>query len=252
MKTLGLGEEEFATFAEERLLRPEWRSDSVSEDRRWRAERMLQLVCPPKENAHWRKPPILESTDAEVEWAWDIRSDCTYWLSLKGFNPRYRFQIQNCAFVREWITCPYLSIEFKRDGQSEDTAIAQVAAAGCVALFNRYQLHAEALKANPDLGGDASIRHYGLTLVGPKFVFWILQPSVEEGCWHGCTMKRLTGADCTDEYGMREMIDWINETHRWGLSTHGPSCERDIKTILKLGGVRTSDLHEGLPDDSAK
>ena len=116
MKALGLCEEEFATFAKERLLRPKWRSDSVSEDRRWRAERMLQLVCPPRENAHWRKPPILESTDAEVEWAWDIRSDCTYWLSLKGFNPRYRFQIQNCAFVREWITCLYLSIEFKRDG----------------------------------------------------------------------------------------------------------------------------------------
>lgn len=38
MKALGLCEEEFATFAKERLLRPEWRSDSVSEERQWRPE----------------------------------------------------------------------------------------------------------------------------------------------------------------------------------------------------------------------
>jgi hypothetical protein len=37
----------------------------------------------------------------EAEWTWDTRLDCAYWLSLKGFNPWYRFQIQNCAFVRD-------------------------------------------------------------------------------------------------------------------------------------------------------
>lgn len=41
-------------------------------------------------------------------------------------------------------------------------------------------------------------------------------------------MKRLTRADCTDEYGTRELVDWINEIHRWGLSQHGPSCERGV------------------------
>lgn len=244
MKTLGLCEEEFATIAKEQLLLREWRSHTVSQDRQWRAERMLQLVCPPKETAHWRKPPVFDRAAAEVDWTWDIRPDCAYWLSLKGFNPRYRHQIQNCAFVREWITCPYLNVEFKRDGQSEDTAVAQVAAAGSIALFNRHQLRAEALKANPNLGDDGNIRHYALTFVGPKFVFWVLQPVLEGACWNGCTMKRLTGADCTDEYGTRELVDWVNEIHRWGLSQHGPSCERDIKTVLKLGGVRTSDFHE--------
>jgi hypothetical protein len=34
------------------LCEQELRSVRISEDRRWRADRILQLVCPPKENAH--------------------------------------------------------------------------------------------------------------------------------------------------------------------------------------------------------
>lgn len=75
------------------------------------------------------------------------------------------------AFIREKITYPYLNVEFKRDGQLEDTAVAQVAAAGSLALFNRHQLRAEALKAHPNLYNDGNIRHYTLTFVGPKFMF---------------------------------------------------------------------------------
>ena len=154
MRGLGLCEEEFATFAKTHFLRGELRSRNVSEDRQWRAERMLQLVCPPKENAHWRVPPVMVTSDSPRDvgeapelWSWDIRPDCAYWLSLRGFNPRYRFQIQNCTFIRDWITCPYLSVEFKRDGESEDVAVRQVCAAGALALFNRCYLHLEARKA---------------------------------------------------------------------------------------------------------
>ena len=245
MKSMGLCEEEFASIAKEEFLRRSPRRLPNSDDRQWRCERMLQLVCPPKENAHWRKPPVLESIIPVIEWTWDIRPDCAYWLSLKGFNPRYRYQIQNCAYVRDWITCPYFTIEFKRDGQSEDVAIAQVAAAGSMALYNRYRLREAARKARPGLDGDANIKHYVLTFVGPKFVFWVLQPR-DDKQWNGCTMTRLVGADCTDEYGVRELVEWINEIHRWGLSEHGSSCERDIKVVLRLGGVRTSDVHEVL------
>lgn len=91
MKSMGLCEEEFASIAKEEFLRRSPRHLPNSDDRQWRCERMLQLVCPPKENAHWRKPPVLESITS-VEWTWDIRPDCAYWLSLKGFNPRYRYQ----------------------------------------------------------------------------------------------------------------------------------------------------------------
>ncbi|KAH8902999.1 hypothetical protein BR93DRAFT_971943 [Coniochaeta sp. PMI_546] len=166
IRGLGLCEEEFATFAKDTFLLREPRACAVSEDRRWRAERMLQLVCPPKESAHWRIPPLLEGNGGETEWTWDIRPDCA---------------------------------------------------------------------------------HYALTFVGPRFVIWVLQPTLgRAGRWGGCTMKRLTGADCNDAYGVRELGHWINEIHRRGLSTHGPSCERAIKAVLQGGGVRTSDVHERL------
>ncbi|KFA81746.1 hypothetical protein S40288_11089 [Stachybotrys chartarum IBT 40288] len=242
MKVLGLCEEEFASLAKEQFLRRSPRYLPDSDDRQWRGERMLQLVSPPKENTHWRKPPVLDTAKPGVDWSWDIRPDCAYWLSLKGFNPRYRFQIQNCAYVRDWMTCPYFTVEFKRDSVSEDAAIAQVAAAGSMALYNRYKLREAACEARPELAQDSHIRHYALTFVGSKFVFWVLEPQGDER-WHGCTMTRLVGADCTDTYGVEELVDWINEIHRWGMAAHGPSCERDIKTVLKLGGVRTSDIH---------
>ena len=136
----------------------------------------------------------------EVEWSWDVRPDCAYWLSLHGFNPRYRFQIQNCAFVKDYITCPYLTIEFKRDSMSEDSAVRQLAAAGSLALYNRYRLRLEALAANVRPARDTDdIRHYALSFVGHGFVVWILQPTLDEaGQWRGCTMRRLVGAECTD------------------------------------------------------
>lgn len=245
MRGYNLCETEFASLAMEFLLRREWRSSGTQEDRLWRADRMLELVSPPKESAHWRKPPMLNDCMLDhVEWTWDVRPDCSYWLSLKGFNPVYRFQIQNCTFVRDWITCPYFSVEFKRDGESEDVAVAQVTAAASLSLYNRYHLHSEAQKAKPAICSDSTtIRHYSLTFVGPKFVFWVLQPDIADGKWNGCTMKRLVGADASDEYGVRQLIDWINEIHRWGLSIHAGSCQRDIKAILNVGGVRTSDIH---------
>jgi hypothetical protein len=248
MRGLGLCEEEFATFAKEKFLRGELRSQSVSEDRQWRADRMLQLVCPPKKSAHWLIPPLLNGvvSGETTDWTWDIRPDCAYWLSLKGFNQRYRYQIRNCTFVRDWITCPYFTIEFKQDSESEDVALQQVCAAGALALFNRYSLFAEARKAMLSLTNDiTNIRHYTLTFMGHKFVFWVLQPICDEaGQWNGCVMKRLFGADCANEYAVRDLTNWINEIHRWGLSRRGPSCERDITAVLNLGGVRTSDIHE--------
>ncbi|KAI1435213.1 hypothetical protein GGR50DRAFT_694380 [Xylaria sp. CBS 124048] len=50
--------------------------------------------------------------------------DCAYWLSLKGFSPEYRFVMENHVFVRNYITCPYFTIDFKREGQSLDVAVS--------------------------------------------------------------------------------------------------------------------------------
>ncbi|KAI1130545.1 hypothetical protein F5Y10DRAFT_263057 [Nemania abortiva] len=246
MKGLGLSEEEFATFAKEIFLLGPWRSDGVALDGQWRADRMVRLVCPPDEEKDWLAPPLLDGHGAgDIRWSWDVRPDCAYWLSLKGFDPEYGFHVQDCTFVREYITCPYFTIEFTKDGQSENVALNQVAAAGSLALFNRWRLYSDARKADPTLAEDISnIRHYTLTFVGSLFVFWVLQPTIRDGQWNGCTMTRLVRANCIDEYGVRTLIDWIHEVHLWGLSVHGPRCERDLKSILQAGGVRISNIHE--------
>lgn len=253
MRGLGLAEEEFASLAKEIFLLRTWRSETASLERQWRVDRMLQLVCPLEEKKHWLAPPILDADAADVKWSWDIRPDCAYWLSLNGFNPKYRFQVKKCTFVRGYITCPYFTVEFKRDGQPENVAINQVAAAGSLALYNRWRLHSEARIAKPTLPDDTpNIRHYALTFVGSIFVFWVLQPTIHDGQWNGCTMTSLIKADCADVYDIEELVDWINEVHRWGLSEHGPGCERDVKAILNTSGVRTSNIHENVLEGKIK
>lgn len=114
---------------------------------------------------------------------------------------------------------------------------------GTLALFNQHRLHAKAREARPGLDETQNICHYTLTFVEHKFVFWVLEPTLDAGGgWAGCVMKRLFGADCADKYAVRELAHWINEIHRYGLLRHGPNCERDIMAILNIRGVRTSDV----------
>lgn len=250
MTHLDLCEEEFATYAKETLLRSEPRSVKVPEDRHWRPERMLQLVAIPDDGRHWRKPPILDEVStldgSEVKWSFDVRPDCSYWLSLRGFNPKYRHKVQDIAYVvKRWITCPYLTVEFKQSSQTRSTALWQVAVAGAMALYNRYRLRNDALKvAVRDWQSDdlTPIRHYGFTAVGAEFEIWILKmaPLDGDGSWTGCTMNRLVSFSCAIACEVHDLVSWTNEIHHWGLSEHAASCEHDIKTILRAGGIRTS------------
>ncbi|KAJ9129927.1 hypothetical protein NKR23_g12407 [Pleurostoma richardsiae] len=129
---------------------------------------------------------FLDDSAGETELAWDIRPDCTYWLSLKGSQS-----------------------EFKRDGESDDAAVKQVAAAASLALYNRYYLHTAAVPSQPDLSRD--------------------QKTIS-----------LTISHLTMTHWSATIVPLINEIHRWGLSKHGPSCERAIKAVLQV------DVHERL------
>jgi hypothetical protein len=42
----------------------------------------------------------------------------------------------------------------------------------------------------------------------------------------------LVQNDCESREGVSWFVNWINEIHRWGLTVHGPSCERDIKYCI--------------------
>jgi len=109
MKILGLCEEEFATFAKETFFKGERRSVDVSEDRQWRAERMLQLVCPPDENTHWCIPPIFTDSDSvsEVDWTWDFAPGLQLLAFLEGVQSEIPLPDQELYICKE---LDYLSL----------------------------------------------------------------------------------------------------------------------------------------------
>ena len=61
-------------------------------------------------------------------------------------------------------------------------------------------------------------------------------------------MRSVCDGDCNFAIDVRELSDWINEIHRWGLSVHGPNCENDIKICIasRSGGSRVSDFDSNI------
>jgi hypothetical protein len=245
MGRLKLCEAEFSTFARENLLKGPKRADLVNEDERFRTQRLISPSLLPDEFDHWKQPPCFE--DVPV-WSWDVRPDCSYWLSLRGFNEDYQTEIQGLTYVKENVACPYFTTEFKRDDDpaaSISPAIHQVASTGCIALYNRFCLWRAALALNFKNWSPTpfhEIRHFGLTFAGGSFSVWVLKPVLSKsGEWAGCTMERLDGGILEDStYDAGTLMQWINEFHRWGLTVHGPACKNEIKICLRGKGVRTS------------
>ena len=250
-------EAEFASYAKEKLFRRDLRVShrEFSDLRAWKTDHMLELVAKPNEDSFgcWESPPILESDRSLKKYDFDIRPDCAYWLSLQAFNADYVSKVGQWAFViKQRVTCPYLFIEFKKDDKDPSSAKNQVAAAASLALYNRLNLRitcTEEAGKSLDQIKTENIKVYGITFQGASFVVWCIQPKPSEiACkWADCTMTSIHHGNCTNKSSVKELTDWINEIHRWGLNVHGPSCENDIKTcIAKRFGSRVSDIHETL------
>ncbi len=250
MREYGVNEAEYAMFAMEHLLKREVRNPRLPETRHWMAERMVQFVAKPEQL--WEQPPIVDEAVPRKAYTFDIRPDCSYWVSLQAFNPEYRKTVGEFVSVRQnRILCPYLTIEFKKDDFTLKQARVQVAAASAIALYNRYKLKKDRLDTfkRPWSERQAKVlKHYGLTLTGRNYEFWCTEPSLgSEGSWEGCRMYRLVQNACDTRTGVRKFVNWINEIHRWGLTVHGPSCERDVKYCIAStpGAERTSLGAEG-------
>lgn len=252
-------EAEFASYARTELFRkdPRVSLQHRSKNRVWTTDRMLEMVAKPN-GRRWEAPPVLESQQQFLtnqqqlkSYNFDIRPDCAYWLSLQAFNEGYVSKIGRWAFVmKQRRTCPYLIIEFKRDDAESTSAENQVAAAGSLALYNRFKLRKACIEqvAKPftyDTLHDCRI--YGITFGGPFCTVWCIRPVLDEATsqWQGCTMTSVWEGYCTVRSDVADLADWINEIHRWGLSVHGPLCENDIKTCLVAhsGGSRVSDVN---------
>ncbi|KAF2229877.1 hypothetical protein EV356DRAFT_455008, partial [Viridothelium virens] len=243
-------EEEYATYAKEHLLRGERPAYCTENQRQWFPARMTQLRSAPSLGAHWAPPPLLPASSRGVtdtaEHGFDLRPDCAYWLSLRSFNEDYGFHARNVAFVNKEVTCPYLTIEFKRTDTKEEEAHRQAAAAGSLARYNRYMLRKGAVSALGRQWSEddtANIKHYAFTFSRTDCTIWVLHMhSDTDGQWTGCEMNYLQSLNCRKAREVRELVDWINEIHRWASSKHAPACENDIKTILQAEEVETSEI----------
>lgn len=237
MKLGSLCEAEYATYAKETLLKRDPRYTEREESRRWMTERMIELVARPDGGPLWEAPPPIDPANSGKPYVFDIRPDCSYWLSLQAFNPTYLELVKEYVFVvNKQITSPYLTIEFKRDDDNIDTAMNQIAAASALALYNRYKLKYSRLSLSGqqwNMKRLRTLRHYGLTFTGENYDFWCTTPKLSaDWTWQGCIMTRVYGGSCTRKAGARAFIKWMNEIHRWGLTVHGPACQKDVKISM--------------------
>jgi hypothetical protein len=83
-----------------------------------------------------------------------------------------------------------------------------------------------------------------------NWIVWLFEPKIANGLWTGCKVIRLDGGICRTEQGVRRLLPWINEIHRWGLCEYALGCEDDIKHILSRppNNIGTSDVGIGGPE----
>lgn len=257
----GFCEAEFAFYAVGTILKAEPRNVNPALMRCWRAERTVQLVAKPilKQSSSWVPPPVIsnDNPDHSTEYEFDLRPDCAFWLSLQAFNQDYVTQLQPMVFVvKKRMTCPYLTIEFKKDDALEQAALNKLAGAAALVLYNRFILRKKTIGV---LGSSwteplvKTLRHYGITWTGSEFDIWCVVPVLTpEFEWAGCKMTEVYHGDCMNTSSVRELINWLNEIHCWGLTVHGPRCEKDImiRVNAQESGLRSTDIGADSEDES--
>jgi len=259
----------YALVSSKLLLREPLRPlDIKKKTRGWKSIMACELAPPNVKSSKrlWEAPPVLVSKPNTQQHFGDLEPDRTFYLDFPGFNPEYSGRVfAEVMFVGSRMTCPYLTVEFKRDadGSSDDIAQNQVLAAGARALYNRWRLRNRRCAKPPERWTPElldSVRHYGLTLSSDAFVFWCLRPTVDKKTWdwNGCEMYEICSERLSlAEWGVQQFAIWMNEIHRWGLTVHANECENDIKVLLERQrtrtsgvGVRGSQKDEGQEDDA--
>ncbi|KAK0927164.1 hypothetical protein LTR29_017716, partial [Friedmanniomyces endolithicus] len=152
-------------------------------------------------------------------------------------------------------------------------AATQLLTAAAISLHNRCDLRAQ---AEPEGGNMDDLKHYGITFEGSQFVTYVVEPmpaliptpGVVDGhdimvqpasleassagsaaakpvhAWHGCEMRRLAQGDCTIPRDVERLTNWVNEIHRWGITRHAQSVQRDMKVSLADDGIDISALDD--------
>jgi len=252
-KEMGGNETLHAVISGKVLLRePLQPLDDMTEKRGCRSIVAYELA-PPKEKdttssvSLWQIPEVFspQANSTFIEY----QPDRCFYLDFPGFNQEYsNLVLKNVMVVGGRMTCPYLTVEFKKDDASDIKAQNQVAGFGARALYNRWLLRERRCdKSDQNWTTERrkdSIRHYGLTLLSSNFVFWCLQPIIDDKTWKGCSMQEMTSDSLTRPQGVQRFAEFINEIHRWGLTKHALSCEDDIKIMVRSQDADMSELGE--------
>ena len=230
----GLPESEFKAYAQEKLFIGQY--SLLENDRRQHfAVRSVEWSLKPLEFDLWRAPPLISLSDSDSSFkpfGFDIYPDCQFWVCDQIINADYRAEIPHVVHRKALgAFCPYFSIEFKPTIGDTRIVENQVAAAGSVSLYNRYCLKLDA-HPQPTPEQLKMVRHYGLTMENANWTVWRFEPKMANEAWAGCRMRRLDRGTCMAEQGVRRLLSWINEIHRWGLCEYALECEDDIKHIL--------------------
>jgi hypothetical protein len=261
MERRHLCEEDFATFAKENFFRAPAYLPIENATRKWSAERMTQrnTVLSTTGDSLWLPPPLVSGEESEGK-DFNLRPDCAYWLSLLAFSNNYRGLVNIAAYtVDNRITCPYLTIEFKKTDLKVEQAVNQVIAASALALYNRFRLKERRLNVTMKPWTEKHfnhIRHYAITFSASTADIWLVRlkhpPDMDFSAvsWTGCDAMRIGQCVCSSSLAVGDLVDWINVIHWWGIRKHGRYCADDIKATLSSDAdiaKRCSELFE--PDE---
>ncbi|KAI0811439.1 hypothetical protein GGR55DRAFT_101642 [Xylaria sp. FL0064] len=240
MKMDSCNEAEYSTFALSNIFRNEPRLPVLPEesgDQRWLPIRTVQLVQKPTPDG-WLSPPPIPGRKPPKRYDWDIRTDCTYHVSVQAFQPGFRALVEeHTSVVQQRAFCPYLTVEFKKDEQNFNTACYQVAVASAISLYNRYRLKSLMLEASRDRDSwseedKSQMRHYGIKFTGSRWKLWCTKPKTFPE-WTGCVMSSIHAGNCCSHASTQLLVDLINDIHYWGLEVHGKSCKADITARVR-------------------
>lgn len=173
-----VNEAHFAAYGRETLLRRDKKLLDKSNEKIWKTERMVEHVSKPGNASLWMTPPILTGDSNRTGYGFDLRPDCSYWLSTRALNQGYHEQFTELVYViNDTKTSPYFTAEFKRDSTTEADTVAeyQVAGSASLALYNRFLLRKRQLLIRNKKWSDGDLkdlRHYGLTFRAYYYTVW--------------------------------------------------------------------------------
>ncbi|KAF2086040.1 hypothetical protein K490DRAFT_66966 [Saccharata proteae CBS 121410] len=248
MESWGLKEGDHEHTAVELILKREWRwPERETKTEEVTNERVTKIGIKPIPSLRWKAPPLIGKHEPRKSnykpFEFDVFPDALYWISLNNFDPGRTVLFEPFVHIfNQRILLPYLTVEHKCDGTESRNAKHQIAASAAMILYNRFLVKGILL----DLTGapwstvnTSNLRHYGLIMMGSKWSIWLARPRItRSGKWSGCTV------DCIDEGTMssytviQKLGDWLNEIHRWGLTTWGTEVIQDLETCVATASSR--------------